>query len=87
MAMDLLSYEHNPLLFVRPIHRRWTDRDKYDIIITRDYEHKMNAVSKLDPSWRITPLIRRLLDIGKVCYEDNLTGTTFCQILKNRNIF
>lgn len=87
IAMDLLSYEHSPVLYVRPIHRRWTDREKYDIIISREYEHSMNTVTKLDATWTITKLIQRLLNIGKVCYEDNLTGTTFSQILKNRNIF
>lgn len=87
LAMDLLSHEHSPVLYVRPIHRRWTDREKYDIIISREYEHNMTTVTKLDSSWPITKIVRRLLDIGKVCYEDNLTGTTFSQILKNRNIF
>lgn len=87
IAVDLLSYKSQPLLYVRPSHRRWTDRSKYDIIISREYDHDMRVVTRLDPTWTITPIIRRLLDIGKVCYEDNLTGTTFSQILKNRNIF
>lgn len=87
LVIELLSHDNTPLLYVRTSHRRWTDRTKYDIVISREYQHEMNVVTKLSPSWPITNMITRLLDIGKVCYEDNLTGTTFCQILKNRKIF
>lgn len=86
-ALELLTYDREPVLYVRQSHRRWTDRTKYDIIISREYGEEWNVVTKLHPSLPVTKLFRHLFDIGKVCYEDNLTGTTFSQILKNRNLF
>lgn len=75
------------VLYVRQSHRRWTDRGNYDIVISRDYGEESKVITKMHSSWPITKLYRYLLDIGKVCYEDNLSGTNFAQILTNRKIF
>lgn len=86
-ALDLLSMNRTPVLYVREIHRKWTDREKYDIVITDRYNSSYSYMKVLDPTLKITKLIKRLFETGNVCYEDNLIGTTFTTLLKNRKIF
>lgn len=86
-AIDLLSYDKCCLLYVREDDRRWVDYDRYDIVLTDRYYHEHKFVKRLGAYPKICALYKRLFDIGKICYSDNLTGTTFAAMLNNRQIF
>ena len=84
--IDLLSYERQPLLYIHEDTRKWTDYDRYDIVITDRFYHEPKYVRRLSAYPKICAIFKRLFDIGKVCYEDNLIGTTFTTMLNNRQI-
>lgn len=84
-AIDLLTYKKKPLLYIRLIDKKWTEDRKYDIIITDNFYHDYKYLKRLPK--KISVLFRLLFDSGKVCYEDNLVGTTFLTLLNNRQIF
>lgn len=84
-AVDLLTYNRKPLLYVRLIDKKWTEDRKYDIVITESFYHDFKYLKRLPK--KISTFFRLLFDAGKVCYEDNLVGTTFITLLKNRQIF
>lgn len=86
-AIDLLSYEHNPLLFIRVIDKKWTSYEKYDIVLTNRFFYERKYAKNLAAFPRVCSIVRRLYDSGKVCYEDNLVGTTFETLLLNRPLF
>lgn len=86
-VIDILSYNGLPLLYIRQEHRKWTDRDRFDIILTERFSHDPHRVKTLYYYPKLQSFIRRLFDNGKVCYEDNLVGTSFCTLLINRKLF
>lgn len=86
-AIDLLTYERSVLLYIRMIERKWTDRDKYDIILTDRFNYDNRYMKNLNAIPKLRNLCNRLFNSGKVCYQDNLVGTTFTSILNNRKIW
>lgn len=86
-VIDVLSYKNQPLAYVRDIEKKWTEYEKYDIIITDKFHHDMKYVKTLDAFPKLRKFIRWLFDSGNVCYKDNLVGTTFTTLLNNRKIF
>lgn len=86
-VIDILSYNRTPFLYVRGVQKKWTDRAKYDIIITDRFYHNTNYMKNLSALPDLRSLVKRLFDSGNVCYEDNLIGTTFTTILNNRKIW
>lgn len=85
-VLDVLIYEKQPFLYVRESKRRWTDYDKYDIIITDRFYHNYKYVKSLSAYPLLDQFVKRLLDSGKITYEDNLIGTSFSTLLNNRKI-
>lgn len=86
-VIDLLSYNRQPLLYIREDSRKWTDYERYDIIITNRFYHDYKYIKSLSAIPKICNMFRRLFDSGKVCYQDNLIGTSFSTLLNDRKIF
>lgn len=86
-VIDLLSYERHPFLYIREDVRKWTDYNRYDIILTVRFNHDAKYITNLSAYPKIGALFKRLFDSGKVCYQDNLIGTSFTTLLNDRKIF
>lgn len=86
-VIDLLSYEREPFLYVREDIRKWTNYDRFDIIITDRFRHDRRFVKSLSAFPKVGMLCKRLFDGGKVTYQDNLIGTSFDTLMNNRKIF
>ena len=71
------------ILFVYPLT---TDR-KLHRIITDEFSDLPNVTSKLDRNKRPELLIIQCLQMDKVCYSDNLTGSDFSKVLEKMNIY
>ncbi len=86
-VIDVLSHENIPLLYIREVDRRWINRNKYDIIITDRFSYEQKYMKDLSAIPKLRKFIKWLFDSGKVCYQDNLVGTTFLTLLNNRKIW
>lgn len=86
-VIDLMTWERQPFLYVRLYVKKWTDYEKFDIIISDKFNHNSKYIKKLSAYPSISKVFRKLFESGKVCYEDNLIGTSFITLLKNRSIF
>lgn len=71
------------ILFVYPLT---TDRKLYRII-TDEFSDLPNVTSKLDRTKRPELLIIQCLQMDKICYSDNLTGSDFSKVLEKMNIY
>lgn len=85
-AIDILSENRLPFLFIRTVDKRWIDKEKYNIVITDSFAHDARYMKNLSFT-KLGKLCKRLFDSGNVCYQDNLVGTSFTTILNNRKIF
>lgn len=71
------------ILFVYPLT---TDRKLYRII-TDEFSDLPNVTSKLDRTKKPELLIIQCLQMDKICYSDNLTGSDFTKVLEKMNIY
>ena len=71
------------ILFVYPLT---TDRKLYRII-TDEFSDLPNVTTKLDRNKRPELLMIQCLQMDKVCYSDNLTGSDFGKVLEKMNIY
>lgn len=88
MIIDVLvAPNRTALLYIRGETRKWTDFDRYDIIIMDGYSDRHNVSNNLNKFAEIRNIVKSLYESGKVCYEDNLIGTSFATLLQNKKIF
>lgn len=88
MIIDvLIAPNKTALLYIRVETRKWTDYDRYDIIIMDGYSDRYNVTNNLFNYPRVREVVKSLYESGKVCYEDNLVGTSFTTLLQNKKIF
>lgn len=71
------------ICFVYPLT---TDRDVYRKI-TDEFSDLPNVTSKLDRSRRPELMIIQCLQMDKICFSDNLTGSDFYKVLEKMNIY
>lgn len=86
-AIDILSYKKSVLLYIRLIDKKWTNYEKYDIVITDRFSYEKKYMKNLSGLPLLRKMVIFLWETGKVCFEDNLVGTTFSTMLKNRKIW
>lgn len=55
--------------------------------ITNEFSDLPNITNRLDREKRPELMIRKCLEMEKVCYSDNLTGSDFKKVLANMNIY
>ena len=63
-----------PYTYPRTIKRKITNRFSTDPFETNSFNPKIPAEVKM----------KELMDLGKICYMDNLTGSDFENVLMNR---
>lgn len=87
MAIDILEKDGYCCMYVREVDRKWTDLDKYDIVITESFHEEQNYVTTLKAYPRLHQLIRKFYETGKTVYETNLVGSSFQTLLLNNKFF
>lgn len=87
MAIDILEKDGAVCMYVREVDKKWTDLDKYDIIITETFSHEQNYTTTIKAYPRLQGLLRKLYETGKTAYETNLVGSSFQTLLLNNKFF